>query len=104
VRGVADLATGGDDHLRGTGFRDDLDDGTDGQARHFAGVAAAASRFGSDLTDAAATHLLRDSSGTADADLTRKALDFAHLLEARQLTPPEAAGWIRRELCEDVDA
>ena len=99
VRGLADLATGGHDHLRGDGFRDDLDDGTPGQARHFAGVAAAAARLGGDLTHGAARHLLGDGTGTADAHLTEKALEFLHLLESGDLTPRTAADWIRRELC-----
>ena len=100
VRGIADLATGGDDHLRGTGFRDELDDGTAGQARHFAGVAAAAARFGDELTDFAGRTVHGDDSGTADAKLTHKALEFVHLLESGDLTPRGAADWIRAEVCE----
>lgn len=99
VRGLADLATGGDDHLRGDGFRDDLDDGTPGQARHFAGVAASAARLGDDLTHVASTHLLGDGTDTADAALTHKALEFVRLLESGELTPGTAAAWIRQELC-----
>ena len=100
VRGLADLATGGEDHLRGDGFRDDFDDGTPGQARHFAGVAAAAARLGGDLTGAASRHLLGDDAGTADAHLTHKALEFVRLLESGGLTPGTAAEWIQQQLCE----
>ena len=100
VRGLADLATGGEDHLRGGGFRDDLDDGTAGQARHFAGVAAAAARLGADLTDAASRHLLGDRAGSADAHLTQKALEFVRLLASGDLAPTGAADWIQHELCE----
>jgi hypothetical protein len=99
VRGLADLATGGWDHLRGDGFRDELDDGTPGQARHFAGVAAAAARFGGDLTQVAGRHLLGDGSDTADANLTEKALEFVGLLESGELVPRSAANWVRQELC-----
>ena len=99
VRGLADLATGGDDHLRGDGFRDDLDDGTSGQARHFAGVAAATARLGDEVTHVASTHLMGDGSDTADAQLTHKALEFVRLLESGDLTPGTAADWIRKELC-----
>jgi hypothetical protein len=102
VLGIADLATGGKDHLRGTGFRDELDDGTGGQARHFAGVAATAVRFGGNLTGTAARHLLGDDPSSADAHLTEKALELVRLLGSRELTPDGAAGWIRREVCEPV--
>ena len=98
--GMADLVTGGDDHLRGAGFRDELDDGTRGQARHFAGAAVAAARFGDDLTDVAGRLLLGDDSSTPDGQLTRKALEFVRLLESGDLTPRAAADWIRIELCE----
>jgi hypothetical protein len=103
VRGLLDLASGGRDHLRGSGFQDELDDGTSGQARHFAGVAAAAVRFGGDLTSTAARHLLGDDTRTADAQLTGKALQFVHLLDSGELTPGGAADWIRREVCEEGD-
>jgi len=100
LRGIADLASGGEDHLRGDGFRDDLDDGTAGQVRHFAGVAEAAARFGGDLTQGAARHLLGDDRGGADASLTEQALEFVRRLESGELTPRAAGGWIRRQLCE----
>lgn len=100
VRGLADFASGGRDHLRGAGFRDELDDRTGGQARHFAGVAAAAARFGSELTDVAGRFVLGDDNSTADGQLTRKALEFVRLLLSGELTPRAAADWIRSELCE----
>lgn len=100
LRGLADLVTGGDDHLRGGGFGGELDDGTRGQARHFAGVAAAAARFGGDVTDVAGRWLLGDDGNTADGQLTRKALEFVSRLESGALPPRAAADWIRSELCE----
>lgn len=97
--GLVDLASGGSNRIRGRGFEEPYDDGTRGQARHFAGVAGATLHLGGPLA-----HLLMrtaggDHRGTADDRLTGRAVEWSRLLRGRELPVSEAGDWIRREIC-----
>lgn len=97
--GLLDLASGGSNRIRGRGFAQPYDDGTRGQARHFAGVAGATLHLGGPLA-----HLLMrtaggDHRGTADDRLTARAVEWSRLLRRGELPVAEAGDWIRREVC-----
>ena len=99
-RWVMDAARGGRNRLSGRGFLRHVDDGTDGQARHFAGIAAVATRIGPRLTRWLSIHLGGDAPDSADGRLTDHALDFVRRTLDGRLAPHEAPEWIRRNLCE----
>lgn len=97
--GLLDLAGGGTNRVRGRGFHRPYDDGTRGQARHFAGVAGATLHLGGPLA-----HLLMrtaggDPRGSADDRLTQRAVEWSRLLRRGELPVNGAAEWIRREIC-----
>lgn len=94
-----DAARGGRNRLRGRGFRPHVDDGTDGQARHFAGIAAVAARIGARPTRWFALHVLRDASDSADGRLTDHALDLVRLTRSGELGQGDVAEWIRTTIC-----
>jgi len=94
-----DAASGGRDRLRGRGFRRAVDDDTDGQARHFAGTVAVATRLGGSLTQWLTVHMLRDAPDTADGRLSEEAIEFVRLVRSGALTQADAAGWVRERLC-----
>ena len=98
--GVVDLARAGRDGLPGRGFRPELDDGTDGQVRHFCGIAAACDRFGPIATRWVSIHLRRDPPDAPDGRLTDLAIEFVALLHGGRLDVADAAGWLLRTLCE----
>jgi hypothetical protein len=97
--GVLDLARGGRNRIRGRGFREAYDDGTRGQARHFAGVAGATLYLGGPLAHLLMRTLGGDASGSADDRLTRRAVEWSRLLRRGDLPVAEAGAWIRREIC-----
>lgn len=96
---MLDAASGGRNRISGRNFRRELDDGTDGQARHFAGTVAVAARIGAPLTRWLSIHVGRDAPDTADGRLTDKALDFARLVRSGELQPTASGDWIRTHLC-----
>ncbi len=96
---VLDAATGGSNRIRGRGFRRPVDDGTNGQARHFAGTVAVAARIGLRLTRWLSIHVGGDAPDSADGRLTEHALDFVGRTRDGRLAPHEAATWIRTTLC-----
>ncbi|WP_313540559.1 hypothetical protein [Leifsonia aquatica] len=95
-----DAARGGRNRLRGRGFRPHVDDGTDGQARHFAGIAAVAARIGARPTRWFALHVLRDPADSADGRLTDHALDLVRLTRTGDVNRATVAAWIRTTICE----
>ncbi len=105
LEGIIDLARGGTNEIWGTGFAAEFDDGSKGQARHFAGVAAAVAIFGGRATEAIARTFV-DDPNTADGRLTEAAVEFATSLLAGDLPLPEASAWIEEHICAggDVDA
>jgi hypothetical protein len=94
-----DAGRGGSNRIRGRGFRRHVDDGTEGQARHFAGIVAVAARIGPRLTRWLSIHVGRDAPDTADGRLTDHALDFVRLIRSGELDPRDADGWVRRTIC-----
>jgi hypothetical protein len=96
---LTDAASGGSNRLRGRGFRAQVDDATDGQARHFAGTVAVATRVGGRMTRWLSTVVLRDAPDTADGRLSDEAIEFVRLVRSGELTQADAAGWVRRRLC-----
>lgn len=98
VEGIADLARGGTNELWGAGFAPEFDDGSLGQARHFAGTAAAVQLFGGRVTGFVA-HTFLDPANTPDGRLTTAAIVFATGVLDGTLPLVETATWIREHLC-----
>lgn len=97
--GMLDLATGGRNVFRGRGFKVAFDDATDGQVRHFAGVALATTILGARLTRWASVHVGRDQPGSADGRLTDAAIEFASCLLGGSLPVASAPGWVQDVVC-----
>jgi hypothetical protein len=101
-RGLVDLARGGRDLLPGRGFKRPYDDGTEGQARHFAGVAVAASYGGEQATRVVSIFVRRDPLNSADGRLTEEALAFSRGMLNGQLEPDQGGEWILDRICRDT--
>ncbi|MBT2501033.1 hypothetical protein [Curtobacterium sp. ISL-83] len=97
--GILDLARGGRNTVRGTGFRSEYDDGTLGQVRHFAGTAAGAARFGPALTLWLSVHVTRDDPESPDGRLSALAVSFARDVRAGVISPGSAPDWITTNVC-----
>ena len=81
-----DAGRGGSNRIRGRGFRRQVDDGTDGQARHFAGIVAVAARHRRTSRRAGwPSTSRRDAPDSADGRLTEHALDFVRLVRSGEL-------------------
>lgn len=100
TRGLADLARGGDDLIPGRGFLARYSDGTDGQARHFAGIAVAASYGGEQATRLVSIFVRRDQLNSADGALTEEALLFTRQIQSGELPVAESGGWILDMVCK----
>ena len=100
ARGLTDLATGGDDLIAGKGFRGRFSDGSNGQARHFAGIAVAASYGGEQATRLVSIFVRGDELNSADGALTEEAILFARRLQSGVLPVGEAGGWILDRICK----
>jgi hypothetical protein len=99
-RAFGDLARGGRDLLPGRGFLARYDDGTSGQARHFAGIAVATTIVGGAVPTRLISERLRDDpSGSADGRLTEAGIEFSQELRSGDLTLGEAPAWILENLC-----
>lgn len=98
-RALADLARGGRDLIPGRGFRAAYADGTDGQARHFAGLAVATTYGGTAATRLASVFLRRDPVDSPDGRLGERAFDFASLVSSGQLPLEQTGAWILANLC-----
>lgn len=96
---VLDLLLGGRNPFPGRGFRPFLDDETDGQVRHFVGVARSVTLIGARPTRWISEHLRRDVRHSPDGELTELAQRFARQVLDGDLAPDEAGDWIRRRLC-----
>ncbi|WP_431279446.1 hypothetical protein [Leifsonia poae] len=94
-----DAGTGGRNRLSGRGFRRHVDDGTDGQARHFAGIVAVAARVGTRLARRLSITVGGDKPTSADGRLTDQALEFTRLIRSGELSPADSGDWIRARLC-----
>jgi hypothetical protein len=98
-RGVGDLLRGGHNRIRGRGFRERYDDGTDGQVRHFSGIVAAVVLANGNPTLWISRHLRNDPKGSPDDNLTEQAVAFATAVEKGELEPTEAEAWTLDHLC-----
>ena len=99
-RALGDLARGGRNRIPGRGFLARLDDGSSGQARHFAGIAVATTFFGgANPTRWISENLRRDPAGSPDGLLTVEGILFARLLTSGELEPEESPKWLLDRLC-----
>ncbi len=98
-RSIIDLARGGRNLILGRGFRPELDDGTEGQVRHFGGVAYAATLGGASPTRWISENLRDDPADSPDGRLTDEAIAFAGLVRRGELEPGESREWLAAELC-----
>lgn len=94
-----DAGRGGSNRIRGRGFRRHVDDGTEGQARHFAGIVSVAARVGPGPARWLSIHVGRDAPDTADGRLTDLALDFVRSVRSGELPLGDTGGWVRARLC-----
>jgi hypothetical protein len=99
ARALLDLARGGTDILPGGGFRAPFSDGTSGQARHFAGIAVAASYGGGEATRTISIFARGDPPSSADGRLTEAALAFERALRRGELATADAGAWILGRIC-----
>lgn len=99
LTGLKQLARGGANGLVGAGFRAEYDDGTAGQARHFAGTAAAAALFGEKPAELLAHHVV-DPAESIDGHLSTAALAFAQELISGRLPLADASAWIEAQVCD----
>lgn len=96
---VLDAARGGRNPIEGAGFRAEFDDSTRGQPRHFAGVAATATRLGVPLTRFLAVRVLGDPLDSADGRLSEVAFEFVLAIRSGRLATTDAAVWLSDRLC-----
>jgi hypothetical protein len=94
-----DAAVGGRNVLAGRGFKAELDDGSRGQARHFAGIVASVAHLGPRATRWLSIHVRRDAAVSADGRLTEEAIEFATLVGSGDLAPGVASAWLAEHLC-----
>jgi hypothetical protein len=99
VGGLLDLARGGSNEISGRGFKPEFDDGSAGQARHFAGTAASVALLGTRATGLIA-HTIVDPADTPDGRLSAVAIEFATQVLAEELPLDQTSRWIVDELCE----
>lgn len=95
-----DLFKGGANPLPGKGFKAEYDDGSGGQARHFAGIAVSCLTLGPKLTVWVSENLRLDQPNTPDGRLTLAAADFTQKLVKGELPPTQAGQWIRDNLSD----
>jgi hypothetical protein len=100
ARGLADLARGGEDRIPGKGFRGRFSDGSNGQARHFAGIAVAASYGGEQATRLISIFVRDDALNSADGALTEEALAFTRQIRSGELPVAESGAWILDRVCK----
>ncbi|RFA09901.1 hypothetical protein B7R54_12325 [Subtercola boreus] len=96
---MIDAALAGRNRLPGRRFAAPFDDGTNGQARHFAGTAVSATRLGAAVTRWVSVHVRRDPLDSADGRLGEQAITFAGLVLAGELPVSGTPGWIAENLC-----
>ena len=97
--GFYDLSRGGSNLIPGGGVKRRYDDDTDGQIRHFAGMATATVRVGPRLARSLSVTVLRDPPTSADGRLSDTAIEFARALLSGDLEVDAAPRWVSRRLC-----
>jgi hypothetical protein len=98
-RAYGDLARGGSNEIPGKGFLARFDDGTTGQARHFAGVAVATSFGGAAATRLVSIFVRDDPEDSPDGRLSDEAIEFASVVLTGELALEETPGWLLDRLC-----
>ncbi|MFN2612579.1 MAG: hypothetical protein ABR536_04320 [Solirubrobacterales bacterium] len=98
-RGLADLLRGGHDRIPGRGFRRRFDDDTDGQVRHFAGIATATLYAQGNPTRWISQHIRGDKKGSADDRLTGEGIAFAGAVLSGELPLEHTGDWLLSHLC-----
>jgi hypothetical protein len=98
-RGFADLLRGGYNRIPGRGFLARYDDGTQGQVRHFSGIAVATAVATGNPTLWISRHLRRDKKGSADDNLTEQSVGFATQVLNGRLALDQTGAWILTHLC-----
>ena len=98
-RGYGDLARGGRNLIAGRGFLDRFDDGTAGQVRHFAGIAAASTLGGGGATRFISIFVRDDPLASPDGRLTEEGIIFANQVLEGELAPAQTPEWLLEHLC-----
>ena len=99
-RGYGDLARGGRNRVSGRGFLARYDDGTEGQPRHFAGIAVATTFVGGgSVTRWLSENVRQDPAGSPDGRLTDEGVAFARAVLSGELALAEAPAWLLENLC-----
>jgi hypothetical protein len=98
-RAFGDLARGGQNLIPGKGFLLKFDDGTPGQARHFAGIVVAASFGGEAATRLISIYARNDPLSSPDGRLTEEGIAFANQVLSGELALDEAPPWLLDHLC-----
>ena len=99
-RAIGDLARGGRNLIVGKGFLARYDDGSSGQARHFAGIAVATTYVGGgSATRWISEHIRDDAPNQADGRLTDEAIEFSNEVLSEELPLADTPQWLLDNLC-----
>ncbi len=98
-RAYGDLVRGGRNRIPGRGFLARFDDGTIGQARHFAGIAAATTFGGGISTRWISIFVRDDAENSPDGRLTDEGIVFATEVLTGGLELEETPQWLLDHLC-----
>jgi hypothetical protein len=98
--GVWDLGRGGRDVLRGGGFKEEFDDGSGGQPRHFCGIVVSACWFGRHMTRIVSVLIRHDRPDSADGRLSDAALEFVRNVRTGEVSVAAAHIWLAARLCD----
>jgi hypothetical protein len=98
-RAYGDLARGGRNLIAGRGFLARYDDVTQGQARHFAGIAVATSFGGGSYTRWVSIFVRDDPLDSPDGRLTEEGIAFAGEVLSGDLDLAETPEWLLEHLC-----
>jgi hypothetical protein len=98
-RAFGDLARGGRNKIPGRGFLARFDDGSFGQARHFAGIAVATSFGGVASTRLISIFVRDDAEDSPDGRLTDEGILFATEVLSADLELDETPRWLLDHLC-----
>jgi hypothetical protein len=99
ILGFVDLMRGGRDTLRGSGFRQEYSDGSNGQVRHFCGVLGSCALLGYRATRWLSIVIRHDSPQSADGRLTEAAIALYRSLMDGSVSVEDTAVWIRDHIC-----
>jgi hypothetical protein len=98
-RAYGDLARGGRNLIAGRGFLTRFDDGTEGQVRHFAGIAVASSFGGGTATRFISIFFRDDPLESPDGQLTEQGIEFGNEVLSGELELADTPAWLLEHLC-----